>query len=59
MTMTISAPRQVCTGCEKTTDGDLVPWAGERLCWTCTDLQLDLMALAVQEASPVYVAVAR
>jgi hypothetical protein len=42
-------PRNVCTGCKRGTDGDLVPWSGQRLCWDCTDLQLDLMAKAVLE----------
>jgi hypothetical protein len=43
-----------CTSCGGVPeDGDLVPWSGERLCWPCTDTQLDLMAKAVQEATPV------
>jgi hypothetical protein len=25
-----------------------VPWSGERLCWNCTDHDLDLLALALQ-----------
>lgn len=45
-----------CTGCEAET-GELVPWAGERLCWNCTDLQLDLMALACQSADGLPVTV--
>lgn len=35
-----------CTGCEKPA-AELIPWSGERLCWSCTDLQLDLLAKAV------------
>jgi hypothetical protein len=26
-----------------------VPWCGEQLCWACTDLSLDLLALAVAD----------
>jgi hypothetical protein len=37
-----------CTGCEETAP-ELIPWSGQRLCWHCVDLQLDLMALAVRE----------
>jgi hypothetical protein len=47
-----------CTSCG-TPSPELIPWSGERLCWECTDLQLDLLAKAVQEDAPVYVAVAR
>lgn len=43
---TVAAGR--CTGCENEAP-ELVPWAGERLCWSCTDLQLDLMAAAMDE----------
>jgi hypothetical protein len=46
-----------CTLCEADT-AELVPWAGERLCWTCTDLQLDLLARAVMEAGAVPVTLA-
>lgn len=35
-----------CTLCEEDSP-ELVPWSGERLCWNCTDRQLDLLALAV------------
>lgn len=41
-------PLKPCTGCEQGTT-ELVPWSGERLCWDCTDLQLDLMAKALQD----------
>jgi hypothetical protein len=41
-----------CTGCEAST-GPLVPWAGERLCLACVDLQLDLTAKALMEDLPV------
>jgi hypothetical protein len=41
------APGQ-CTGCERDA-GELIPWSGERLCWRCVDLQLDLLALAMGE----------
>lgn len=51
------APGQ-CTGCEVASP-ELVPWSGERLCWSCTDIQLDLLAKAICEDAPVYVAVAR
>jgi hypothetical protein len=45
----IPEPRETCTGCERTTDDGLVPWAGQRLCWSCVDLHLDLLALAVAD----------
>lgn len=36
-----------CTLCGHDSD-ELLPWASsERLCWDCTDYQLDLLALAV------------
>jgi hypothetical protein len=39
----------VCTGCEEEA-AELLPWTPrERLCWRCTDLQLDLMAKAIGE----------
>lgn len=41
-------PLKPCTGCEQLSC-ELVPWSGERLCWDCTDLQLDLMAKALQD----------
>lgn len=38
-----------CTGCEQEA-AELLPWTPrERLCWACTDLQLDLMAKAIGE----------
>jgi hypothetical protein len=38
-----------CTGCGAASP-ELLPWTPrERLCWDCTDLQLDLMALAIGE----------
>lgn len=38
-----------CTGCEEEA-AELLPWTPrERLCWACTDLQLDLMAKAIGE----------
>lgn len=44
---TVAAGR--CTGCEAEA-GELIPWTPrERLCWACTDLQLDLMAKAIGE----------
>jgi hypothetical protein len=39
---------KTCTGCESPAE-DLVPWAGQRLCWSCVDLHLDLMALAMAD----------
>lgn len=42
-----------CTGCEKLT-AERIPWSGERLCWDCTDLQLDLLAKALED-EPVQV----
>lgn len=45
---TVAAGR--CTGCEQEA-GELIPWTPrERLCWRCTDLQLDLLALAMGQA---------
>ena len=46
-------PLKPCTGCEQLST-ELVPWSGERLCWTCTDLQLDLLAKALED-EPVQV----
>jgi hypothetical protein len=37
-----------CTGCEEDSL-ELIPWSGERLCWACVDVQLDLMAAAILE----------
>jgi hypothetical protein len=37
-----------CTGCEEPSP-ELLPWSGQRLCWRCVDVQLDLMALAIGE----------
>jgi hypothetical protein len=51
-------PLKTCTGCGQMTC-QLVPWSGQRLCWDCTDTQLDLMAKAVTEDALVTVAVAR
>lgn len=42
-----------CTGCERLT-AVRIPWAGERLCWACTDFQLDLVAKALED-EPVQV----
>jgi hypothetical protein len=47
------AHSQLCTQCER--DVAEVPWSGERLCWDCADIQLDLMARALLEAAPVQV----
>jgi hypothetical protein len=45
---TVAAGR--CTGCGEEA-GELIPWTPrERLCWRCTDLQLDLLALAMGQA---------
>lgn len=41
------APGQ-CTGCEEAAP-ELIPWSGQRLCWRCVDLQLDLLAKAIAE----------
>jgi hypothetical protein len=45
-----------CTGCGGEAD-ELIPWSGQRLCWNCTDAQLDLIAKAVleDEDTPVQV----
>ena len=49
----------VCTLCENEAS-ELVPWGtAERLCWGCTDLQIDLLAKAVAEGYDVEVMVAR
>lgn len=48
--MTVAGGR--CTLCEADAP-ELTPWATrERLCWTCVDLQLDMLALALVEAGP-------
>lgn len=47
-----------CTLCE-TESAELVPWSGDRLCMGCVDLQLDLLAKAVQADAPVTVMVTR
>lgn len=47
-----------CTGCGLPA-AELIPWSGQRLCWPCTDVQLDLMAKVFLAEAPVYVAVAR
>jgi hypothetical protein len=39
----------ICTLCERQTSDALVPWCGERLCLVCTDLSLDLLALAIAD----------
>lgn len=41
-----------CSLCERDAD-ELLPWASQRLCWDCVDIQLDLLAKAVQEAGAV------
>ena len=38
-----------CTLCERQTSDALVPWCGEQLCRACTDLSLDLLALAIAD----------
>lgn len=43
-------PPVVCTGCGQPSGEPLIPWSGQRLCWPCTDLQLDLLAKASAEA---------
>lgn len=45
-----------CTLCENES-AELIPWSGERLCMGCVDLQLNLLAKAVQEDTPVTVMV--
>lgn len=40
-----------CTQCEAAT-AELIAWSGERLCWDCTDRQLDLLALACATELP-------
>lgn len=47
------APGQ-CTGCEEDAP-ELIPWSGERLCWRCVDVQLDLMAAAIMEEGAISV----
>lgn len=47
------APGQ-CTGCEADA-AELIPWSGEKLCWRCVDVQLDLMAAAILADAPVSV----
>ena len=47
------APGQ-CTGCEEDAP-ELIPWSGEKLCWACVDVQLDLMAQAILEEGAVSV----
>ena len=47
------APGQ-CTGCEENA-AELIPWSGEKLCWHCVDVQLDLMAAAILEEGAVSV----
>ena len=42
-------PIKNCTLCERRTSDALVPWCGKRLCLDCTDLSLNLMALAVAD----------
>ena len=41
-----------CTLCEEDVP-ELLPWSGQRLCWQCVDLNLDLLAKAVLETTPV------
>ena len=38
-----------CTRCERQTSDALVPWCGGQLCRACTDLSLDLLALAIAD----------
>jgi len=40
-----------CTTCEKDSS-ELWPWSGQRICQDCFDRQLDLLAMAVREATP-------
>ena len=42
-------PIKNCTLCERRTSDALVPWCGKRLCLDCTDLSLNLLALAVAD----------
>jgi predicted nucleic-acid-binding Zn-ribbon protein len=42
-------PAGTCQGCGSGEAG-LVRWAGKRYCWGCADLQLDLLAMALQDA---------
>ena len=42
-------PIENCTLCERPTSDALVPWCGKRLCLDCTDLSLNLLALAVAD----------
>lgn len=41
-----------CTGCEAEA-AELIPWSSQRLCWSCVDTQLDLLARAILEDAPV------
>lgn len=43
-----AARETACTLCRRCA-ADRVPWSGERLCWPCTDTQLDLLAKVVQD----------
>jgi len=45
----VNNPIKNCTLCERRTSDALVPWRGERLCLDCTDLSLNLLALAVAD----------
>jgi hypothetical protein len=45
----VNNPIENCTLCERPTSDALVPWCGERLCPDCTDLSLNLLALAVAD----------
>ena len=56
--MAQETPEGHCTGCGFP-DEELVPWSGQRLCWGCTDIQLDLAAASFLADAPVHVAVAR
>jgi hypothetical protein len=42
-----------CTGCEAPAE-ELIPWSGERLCWDCTDTQMDLLAKVLLEEYPAH-----
>lgn len=48
----VPVPEDRCTLCEQDAD-QLIPWRGERLCWDCVDLNMDLLARAIAEATPV------
>jgi len=45
----VNNPIKNCTLCERRTSDALVPWCGKRLCLDCTDLSLNLLALAVAD----------